>query len=252
VVAVDGNRVYVTWEDLSPSGIDLETFFAASTDGGANFSNPINISNDPVRISKNPSIAAFGSNVYVAWQDCDPDGTNCKILYTKSNNVGISFTTPVALSATESFVPDIKVFENNVYLVYGQTYPVNSAIRRDVFLLKSTDGGQNFASPVNLSISIPDSTSQNPNIDVSSDNVAITWEERMTSAANSHFEIFFVGSIDAGNILSDPISISSSLGNVNSTLNDVAISGTNVYSIWTIFNNGSFNIYFAKGNLTPS
>ena len=135
-------------------------------------------------------------------------------------------------------------------MVYGQAYPVNGVIKRDVFLLKSIDGGQNFANPVNLSISIPDSPSQNPNIYVSGNNVAITWEEIITSA-NSHFEIFFAGSIDAGNTLSDPISISSSLGNVNSVLNDVAISGTNVYVIWTIFGINDFNIYFAKGNLTP-
>jgi hypothetical protein len=251
VVAVDGNGVYVTWQEVNPNGIESETLFAASTDGGANFSNPIDISNNLGTVSKNPSIAAFGSNVYVAWSDCDQMGTNCKILYTKSNNVGISFASPVALSATESSLPDIKVFENNVYLVYGQAFPVNGVIERDVFLLKSTDGGQNFASPVNLSISIPDSTSQNPNIDVSGNNVAITWEERMTSSANPHSEIFFVGSTDASNTLSDPISISSSLGDVDSSLNDVAISGTNVYSIWTVFNNGSFNVYFAKGTLTP-
>ena len=56
----------VTWQDLTTSnGFDSETFFAASRDGGANFSNPIDISNNPGRISKNPSIAAFGSNVYV-------------------------------------------------------------------------------------------------------------------------------------------------------------------------------------------
>ena len=124
--------------------------------------------------------------MYVAWQDCDQPGTNCKILYTKSNNVGISFFSS-SLSGPESFVPDIKVFENIVYLVYGQAYPVNGVIKRDVFLLKSTDGGQNFASPVNLSISIPDSTSQNPNIDVSGNNVAITWEERMTSKCKYPF-----------------------------------------------------------------
>jgi hypothetical protein len=135
-------------------------------------------------------------------------------------------------------------------LVYGQAYPVNGVIKRDVFLLKSTDGGQNFASSVNLSISIPDSTSQNPKIDVSGNNVAITWEERNPSSPNPHAEIFFVGSTDAGNTLSDPISISSGLGeDVNATLNDVAISGTNVYVTWTAFTNSSFNIYYAKGNL---
>lgn len=101
-VAVDGNRVYVAWEELSPDETDLETFFAASTDGGANFSNQINISNNPGRVTRNPSITAFGSNVYVAWQDCDQMGTNCKILYTKSSNAGLGFTSPIALSAPES------------------------------------------------------------------------------------------------------------------------------------------------------
>ena len=120
MVAVDRNRVFVTWEDVSPNGIDLETLFAASTDGGANFSNPINISNNPGRVSRNLSITAFGSNVYVAWQDCDQTGTNCKILYTKGSNAGLGITSPVILSGPESFVPDIKVFENIVYLVYGQ------------------------------------------------------------------------------------------------------------------------------------
>ena len=39
----------------------------------------------------NTAIAAFGSNVYVVWTDCDTSGINCKILYTKSDNAGTSF-----------------------------------------------------------------------------------------------------------------------------------------------------------------
>ena len=208
-----------------------------ATDGGATFSAPINISNTPGTLSREPSIAAFGSNAYVTWAECNTDGTNCEILYTKSSDAGLGFTSPVALTAPESSLPDIKVFENNVYVVYGQAYPVDGVTVRDVFLLKSTDGGQSFGSPVNLSVSIPNSVSKNPNIDVDANNVAITWELRFPSSATPHWEIFFLGSIDAGNTFSEPISISSSLGDVNSTLNDVAISGTNVYATWTTFEN---------------
>src|SRR5207247_203916 len=103
--------------------------------------------------------------------ECDQNGTNCKILYTKSNNAGIAFTTSVALSSPQSSLPDIKAFENKVYIVYGQSYPVQGVNVRDVFLLKSTDGGDNFESPVNLSISLATGStnpaSTNPNIDVS-------------------------------------------------------------------------------------
>ena len=233
---------------------ESETFFARSTDGGATYNPPINISNNPATLSRNPSIAAYGGNVHVAWADCDNllTNSNCKIFYTKSSNAGLGFTSPVALSAPESSLPDIKAFENNVYVVYGQAYPVDSVTVRDVFLLKSTDGGQSFAGPVNLSASLPPgSVSQNPNIDVDANNVAITLEERLTSPT-PHSEIFFVGSTDAGNTFSEPISISSSLGDGNSFLNDVAISVTNVYAIWNIFEINDFNIYFAKGNLNPS
>lgn len=123
VVDVSGDNVYVTWEDFStsPDGSTSETFFARSTDGGATFSPPINISNNPGTLSRNPSIAAFGSNVHVAWPDCDNliTNSNCKIFYTKSSNAGLGFTPPIALSTPESSLPDIKVFENNVYLVWS-------------------------------------------------------------------------------------------------------------------------------------
>ncbi len=252
VVAAAGDNVYVAWQDYanSISSLDPQTFFARSNDGGMTFSVPVNISNTPGTLSKSPSIAAFGSDVYVTWADCNTNGTNCIVFYTKSSNGGLDFASSVALTSPVSFLPDVKAFENNVYIVYGQTYPVNGVTVRGVFLLKSTDGGQSFGSPVNLSASTQNSVPNNPNIDVDANNVAITWEERTVPSSTSHWEIFFAGSTDAGNTFSEPISISHSLGNVDSTLNDVAISGTDVYAIWNAFE-GDFNIYFANGNLTP-
>ena len=37
----------------------------------------------------------------------------------------------------------------------------------------------------------------------------------------------------------------------DSTLNDIAISGSNLYSTWTVFQDNSFDVYFARGTLTP-
>ena len=258
-VAVSGDNVYVTWQDFSVSTSTLEPdiFFAVSTDGGATFSKPINVSNNQGTLSKNPVIAAFGNNVYVVWADCLPNGTNCKILYTKSDNAGTSFSsTPVVLTAAESSLPDVKAFEDKVYIVYGQSSPVNGVQVRDVFLLKSTDGGNTFASPVNLSDSLAvqgftNPASNNPNIGVSGDNVGITWEERVASPA-PHWEIYFVGSTDAANTFNKPISINSSPEGLDSTLNDVTLSGKNVYSTWTLFEDNNFNIYFAAGTITPT
>ena len=201
---MSGDNVYVTWQDFSVSTSTLEPdiFFAASTDGGATFGKPIDVSNTEGTLSKNPSMAAFGNNVYVVWTDCDDTrGTNCKILYTKSDNAGASFSsTPVILTAPESALPDVKAFEDKVYIVYTQSSPVNGVQVRDVFLLKSTDAGKTFASPVNLSASLAtggftNPASNNPNIGVSGDNVGITWEERVATPA-PHWEVYFVGSTE--------------------------------------------------------
>jgi hypothetical protein len=177
-VAASGNNVYVTWQDFSTSTSTLEPeiFFAVSTDGGATFSSPINISNIPGRLGKDVAIAASDGNVYVVWTECATTGTDCRIFFTKSTDNGATFSNPaVALSnSPESSLPDIAVIGNTVYVVYGQSFTVEgSSIVRDVFLLTSPDGGTTFGQPINISNS-PGEPSANPNIDVSGNNVVVT------------------------------------------------------------------------------
>jgi hypothetical protein len=65
-VAVSGNNVYVVWHD-GISG-NYEVFFKKSTDGGATFSSPINLSNNRTE-STSGQISVSGNNVYVIWQE---------------------------------------------------------------------------------------------------------------------------------------------------------------------------------------
>jgi hypothetical protein len=251
-IAVSGDNVYVTWADFttSQSSLEPEIFFAASIDGGATFNTPVDISNTAGTLSRLPSIAAFGNNAYVVWIDCNPNGTNCRTLYTKSNDVGVTFTTPVPLSDPESSRPDIAVQGNTVYVIYGQEF-ANSQ-NRDVFLIKGTDtaaGGTVFGNSVNLSDD--PSPSDNPRIHTSGSNVAIQWQDRDPSAAVPHWEVVFVGSTDSGVTFGSRTSVSSSFPTSDSTSNDIAVSDSNLYSTWTVFQNNSFDVYFAKGILTP-
>lgn len=257
-IAVSEANVYVAWEDFSccPSGLESEIFFAVSTDDGDTFSDPSNVSNNPGTLSLNPSIAALGANVHIIWRDADTNNQNSKIVYAKSNNAGVSFSNTVTLANPESRISDIQVLEDNVYVVYSQSEVVNGNLDSEIFIIKSTDGGSTFSSPINLSpaTEVPDPNplqigrTTNPHIDLSGDNVAITLDERV-AGLNPHSEVFFVYSTDGGITFTDPMSISGNLGE-GSTLNDVSISGTNVYSTWNTLEQ-DFNVYFAAGIITP-
>ena len=66
-VAVSGSDVHVVYhEDV---GGNLEVFYKRSIDGGATFSIPVNLSNDPGP-SQFAKVAASGKQVYVAWEKC--------------------------------------------------------------------------------------------------------------------------------------------------------------------------------------
>ena len=69
---IDGNNVYVVWEDsVTPYYHDV--FFKRSVDGGNSFGKLINLSNDPSS-STDPTIGSFGNNVYAIWRDWTPVG----------------------------------------------------------------------------------------------------------------------------------------------------------------------------------
>nr|MDQ4013181.1 hypothetical protein [Thermoproteota archaeon] len=62
---ISGDNVYITWWS-NRTGND-EVMFRASTDGGATFSDKINLSNTTAAESEDAEIAAEGANVIVTW-----------------------------------------------------------------------------------------------------------------------------------------------------------------------------------------
>src|SRR5207247_79986 len=78
------------------------------------------------------------------------------VLFTRSIDGGATFSTPVTLSssASFSFLPDIAAGSNNdVYVVW--TRVPSSPDRSEVVLVKSTDGGVTFGTPIPLNSGAP-------------------------------------------------------------------------------------------------
>lgn len=95
-------RISIAWVDESAGR--AEAYYARSTDQGASFSDPVNVShfpNDNGDIHK-PVVVAFQNTVYVAFQNGDLFGEdqikNRQVFVTKSVNAGVSFEEPEQVS----------------------------------------------------------------------------------------------------------------------------------------------------------
>jgi hypothetical protein len=123
------------------------------------------LENAPGEFVGQPQVATSGNNVYVIWDNGNPEDRN-KILLRKSIDAGITFSSIVELSDTilESFtVPQIIVSGNNVYV----TWESNT----NVFFTRSLDAGASFEP-----VSIGDEAGGNfVKMAASSNNVAIVW-----------------------------------------------------------------------------
>jgi hypothetical protein len=144
------DSVYTVWEERAYSNI----LFKRNT---ISFDPSINLTNYDTGASGSAAVAASGNNVYVVWSDARP-GRYQDIFYTRSTNGGANFGWILNLSNNNgaSSVPAVAASGNNVYVVWGDTTPGN----QDIFYTRSTNGGANFGSAVNLSNNSGQSASQ--------------------------------------------------------------------------------------------
>jgi hypothetical protein len=104
-IATDGaGRISVTWVDESAG--KAEAYYARSTDGGASFSQPINVSHFASGDIHKPTVVTFQDSVYVAFQNGDLFGEesikNRQVFLAKSGNAGVSFDDPEQVSAADN------------------------------------------------------------------------------------------------------------------------------------------------------
>ena len=96
-ISVEGNNVYVVWQDSTTPDDNLDIFFARSTNGGLTFGDPENISEN-TGSSTNPQISSDGNNVYVVWSDNTTTTGINDIFFARSTNGGLTFSDPENIS----------------------------------------------------------------------------------------------------------------------------------------------------------
>ena len=231
--AVTGNDVYAVWQAKTTGKYQI--IFAKSTDGGATFSTPVNISNNSGD-SSYPKITASGNNIYITWS-FTVTGKDFDVLFTKSTDGGATFSTPVNISnnSGDSGLPQMAVSGNNVYV----TWENNGLGNFEVFVAKSTDGGNTFTLPVNVSNNAAPSGA--PQIIASGNNVYVSWMDKTTG----NYDIFVAKSSNAGSTFGTPVNVSKTPK--DSGYQQMTASGNDIYVVWTeTIADKNYDVYFAK------
>jgi hypothetical protein len=119
---------------------------------------------------KRPQYAASGDNVYAIWFDINPD-TMGTVLLSRSTDGGVSFTGPKKISDGKGMDANLgfAASGNNVYIVWSNP----TDFPHDTYFMRSTDAGDSFEAPVNLSMDLP--SSSQPQIAVHENNVYVSW-----------------------------------------------------------------------------
>jgi hypothetical protein len=215
--------------------ISGQSTLAATATASPSLSTKPNLSNTITESGQQKNVAVSGKNVYVVWYDFTPGNSN--IFFTKSTDGGSTFGLPKKLSNNpgDSFNPRIVVSGSNVYVVwYGFTTSTNS----EIFFTKSTDGGNTFGLPKNLSNN--PGGSFHPQIAVSGSNVYVVWDDN--TPGNS--DILIRRSINSGSTFGSPFNLSSNLG--KSVNPQIAASGSTAYVVWEDNSPGLSSILFRK------
>jgi hypothetical protein len=153
-LAVRNDDVYLTWGECEfPDPIQCEILFRRSTNEGATFGPPVNVSENPGP-SVSPEIAVEHDHVYVTWMDSTPG--NFDIFFRKSDDRGRSFEPGLNLSNNpgESFDQRISAEDDFVRVVWQDATGADSfPFATEVLYRASDDEGDSdsFTPTVNLS-----------------------------------------------------------------------------------------------------
>jgi hypothetical protein len=245
-------NIYVVWYDYTLGNSDI--LFAKSNDTGKTFHVITVKTPEP---SYNPWIGTSSNNVYMVWNDGGktstveyPNGENILVDVNTGNEeiiIGVSdnegktfeFINLSNSSGKTSWNARIRVSEANVFVVWNeQTARVGSS---DIFFSSSTDNGNTFSAPINVSNNPKPSI--NAGIIASGNTIHLTWNQRILNSS----DIFYAKSTDNGNTFSAPINLSNS-SEFSQTVRDsqIAVSGNNVLIVWWEGSRQDSDVFFIK------
>src|SRR6267142_2082377 len=236
----NAGNISVVWE--SDTG-NLAIWFSGSSDGGATFSSPMNLSNpfgNSLANSNSPRLAPdLLGNINVVWANDSPG--NFEIFISRSTDGGVNFSGPknISKSSTFSSNPFIAVDAGgNINVVWADINPAD--LNTDIFFAQSSDGGATFSTAQNVSRS--SGFSSNPWLTVDAGaNINVSWEDNTPG----NRDIFFARSTDSGATFPTPVNLSADSG-LSLAAQIAADKNGNINVAWQDHTPGISQIFFSR------
>lgn len=209
IVAVGGasGTVYVIWNEAGAVA------FAKARMGTSLSSPSTPMSVDFSSTAPEPSLAAWRNRVFIAVSglQSSPGGSTIKdVFFTVSNDLGNSFSSTLNISNMNNETGRVGVAASgdNVSVAWVHRTRGPDVSQDAVYVASSTDGGQSFSTPINLSG--PTAVSANFRIGAYQNNVYVLWcKPRALDTGGD--DIFLRTSRDGGVSFGSPTTISSNL-----------------------------------------
>jgi hypothetical protein len=233
-VAVVAGCVQVVWVDFSLMG-NSEIYFCRSVDGGTTWDAPVQISY-AAGFSSGPSIAAYGSNVHITWEDSRLGWWNNEIFYRRSTNDGVNWSIEEQLTEDTTFsnTPSIAVAGNNIHVVWEDLRDGNF----EIYCKNSTDNGQTWSSDLRLTNDAGDS--HYPSAAASGSNIHITWQDNR----DGNDEIYYKVSEDYGMSWDPDIRLTNDQSISQNA--SIAVSEQKLHVVWADERDGNWEIYYKR------
>ena len=224
-IAIDGNNIYVIWQQKTEDNCCWSVLFSYSHDNGYTFSPPMVLAENSHwqgsifnRFSFPQLAVAENGDLFVVWPDNSMG--NEDILFKKSTDNGVSFSSAENLSRSPgvSQFPYLAVSGNNVYVAWTDNTPINNHI----FFTKSIDNGENFGIVNDLGVFGSQTSGGRLFVSAVENKVYVIWNSEFSS-------ILFRSSLDNGNNFGNTISLTSSIGERFLVLDNLVASGNDVY-----------------------
>jgi len=247
--AADGNRVAVTWIDVSDENGDL--YYRASEDYGVHWTDEMRLTKTPGN-EMQPTISIQGDNVVIFWMD-DRDG-NWEIYYLYSQDGGRNWSAPIRFSNDPgvSEVPAIACSGSEVHAVWADSRtksPDEHYIDAyEIYYRMSSDGGATWSEEIRLTDA--PKWSADPSIAVLGQSVFVFWPDRRDmpgSGREDDREIYYKYSLNGGKTWSDDFRLTNSSG--DSSIPAIALTNSFIHLLWEDARRGESEMYYSVGEI---